>query len=292
MKIVILGAGGQVGRAVARLGGQQAVDVLSLGREQLDITDSAAVIAALQAAEPSIVVNAAAYTKVDAAEANRALSFEVNRDGAAIVAGACHRFRLPLVHLSTDYVFDGQKRHAYVESDPIGPLNIYGESKEAGERAVRQCHDHHVILRTAWVFGSDGANFLKTVLRLAETRDEWGVVDDQLGTPTSTADLAAAILCVATQAARGADCWGLYHFAGSEDATWYDFATEIIEAWWRRTGRRPTIRRLTSAEYPTSARRPRNSRLDSRLFEARFGVRAAPLGQRVEQAVGVILAKP
>jgi dTDP-4-dehydrorhamnose reductase len=289
MKIVVLGAGGQVGQAVGEQATRLGIDAVLLPRDRLDITDAESLSSLLRTAAPSAVVNAAAYTRVDDAEIEGELAFRINRDGAANVARVCNRFGVPLVHLSTDYVFDGRKPAPYIESDAVSPLNVYGKAKERGEQMVLQLHDRAVILRTAWVFGPKGTNFLKTMLRLANTKDEWGVVADQVGTPTSTADLSIAILAAADQATRDRACSGLYHFAGGDVATWFSFANIILDARARRTGRRPTIHPLTTAQYPTPARRPLNSRLDSSLFEARFGIRAVPLAQRVDETIGTLL---
>lgn len=291
MKIVVLGASGQAGQAIGELAGEQGIDALLFARQQVDITSAAAVVSALGAAGSAVVVNAAAFTEVDAAEVNPPLAFEVNCQGAAIVAEACRRCRLPLVHISTDYVFDGEKAAPYVETDPARPLNVYGASKEAGERAIRRTHDWHVIIRTSWLFGPARKNFLKTIVKLAATKDSWGVVDDQLGTPTSTADLAAAIVAVARRIAAREECWGVYHFAGDEAVTRLAFARSIVRAQATYTRRYPTLHPILSADYLTAARRPSNSRLSSRLFEARFGVRAGPLARRIDQAVDRIFSR-
>jgi dTDP-4-dehydrorhamnose reductase len=290
MKIVVLGGAGQVGRALDERCRQEGILAEAVRRQHLDIMDADALVAFLRNAGPAVVVNAAGYTRVDKAEADREMAFRINAEGAAVVADACNHLGLPLVHLSTDYVFDGQQHRPYSENDGARPLNVYGESKRAGEQAIRLRHDHHVILRTAWLFGPHGSNFLKTMLQLAEVKDEWGVVCDQCGTPTSTTDLADAIILVSRSAGRREPCWGLYHFAGAEDSTWFEFADSILDAWSRRMRRRPTIIPLTTAQYPADARRPTNSRLDSRLFQNRFGHRAAALSQRIDETVDRLLA--
>ena len=240
---------------------------------------------------PDVIVNAAAYTKVDLAETQPDEAFRANRDGPAVLAAASAAASIPLVHLSTDYVFDGSKSSPYVESDQVAPLGIYGRSKEAGEQAVRQRCREHVIIRTAWMYGRHGTNFLKTMLRLAAQRAAWGVVDDQLGNPTSTEDLAAAIMAAAMRAVAKDRCWGTYHFAGCGDATWYDFATEIVSAQAHITGRYPTVKRISTADYPTPAKRPANSRLDSTRFAEVFGVRAKPWRERVGPVVRAVLGE-
>ncbi|MCW5745205.1 MAG: sugar nucleotide-binding protein, partial [Alphaproteobacteria bacterium] len=176
------------------------------------------------------------------------------------------------------------------ESDPVAPLGVYGRTKEAGERAVRSRLDRHVILRTAWVYGVYGSNFLKTMLNLARQKESWGVVADQRGNPTATADLADAILAVAARAEAGTAAWGTYHFAGQGTASWYDFACEIVTVQSRFTGRTPAVAAISTADYPTRARRPANSCLDSARFAATFGVTARPWRERTAEVVATLLA--
>ena len=197
--------------------------MVALSRAEADIADPAAVRAAISRHKPSLVVNAAAYTKVDAAESETEAARLGNEIGPAVLAAACAAAGVPLIHISTDYVFDGSKDGAYLEDDPIAPINAYGRTKAAGERAVRETRVRHVILRTSWVYGEFGQNFLKTMLKLAATRDELRVVSDQRGCPTSTADLAAAILAIAPRLAASDDVWGTYHYAGSrrDDMAWF-----------------------------------------------------------------------
>ena len=218
-------------------------------------------------------------------------AYRANRDGPAVLAAAATTAGIPLVHVSTDYVFDGSKPSPYVESDRVAPLGIYGRSKEAGEQAVRQYCSEHVIIRTAWVYGRHGANFLKTMLRLAGQRSEWGVVDDQQGNPTSTEDLGRRHYRRREEAVVTGGCWGTYHFTGDGDATWYDFAMEIVSAQAQITGRYPTVRRISTADYPTPAKRPANSRLDSTRFAEVFGVRAKPWKERVGPIVQAVLGE-
>jgi dTDP-4-dehydrorhamnose reductase len=188
------------------------------------------------------------------------------------------------VHVSTDYVFDGTKETAYLESDPIAPLGVYGRTKAAGEAAVRAALPEHAILRTSWVYGEFGQNFLKTMLRLARERDELRVVADQRGCPTSTRELASAILALAPRLIARDNVWGTYHFAGSGVTTWHGFATRIVAAQAQITGRKPAVTAITTAEYPTAARRPVNSELDCGLFAKTFGFRARPWEQEADAA--------
>jgi dTDP-4-dehydrorhamnose reductase len=274
--IVVFGGNGQLGQELARTAANQNLPLAALSRSQADITDAAAVAAALATHRPAFVVNAAAYTKVDAAESDAAAAAAVNADGAAIIARACADAGVPLLHISTDYVFDGKKRGPYLESDPIAPLSVYGRTKAAGEAAVRDILRHHIILRTAWVYGEFGHNFLKTIVRLAKERDELRIVADQHGSPTSTRQLATAILGIGSRLAAGADLWGTYHFTGAGTTTWHGFATAIVAAQAPLTGRAPKVTAITTAEYPTPAPRPANSALDCGRFERAFAFRRRP----------------
>lgn len=196
-----------------------------------------------------------------------------------------------MIHISTDYVFDGSKPSAYREDDPISPLGVYGRSKVAGEDAVRQALDRHLILRTSWVYGAHGTNFLKTMLRLARERSELRVVADQRGCPTATIDIADAILSIAPVLAGGAPVFGTYHFAGSGVTTWHGFAIAIVKAQAAFTGRRPEVVPISTSEYPTVARRPANSELDSTRFASTFGLRAADWQERTRAIVSALLGR-
>jgi dTDP-4-dehydrorhamnose reductase len=274
MRIAVTGSKGQVATSLIERAGRQ-VEVVALGRPAFDLTDRAAVLAGLEAARPDVIVNAAAYTAVDKAEAEEALALRVNGEGAGHVAEAAQRLGVPLLHLSTDYVFDGALDRPYREDDRTGPTGAYGRSKLAGEKEVAgRCRDS-VILRTAWVYSPFGANFVRTMLRLNETRDEVGVVADQRGNPTSALDIAEALIAVA---ARVKDdpapaLRGIFHMTGSGEGTWADFAQAVFgEA--EARGRRPTcVKRIATADYPTPARRPANSRLDNEKLARVYGWR-------------------
>jgi dTDP-4-dehydrorhamnose reductase len=222
---------------------------------------------------------------VDKAESDAQAAYAVNRDGPSHLADACREADIPLIHVSTDYVFDGSKSSAYVETDEVAPLGVYGASKEAGERAIRTSLKRHIIIRTAWLYSRHGQNFLKTMLRLAQTRREWGVVADQIGMPTAAADLANAVLAAAKRASRGDAVWGTYHFAGTEEASWHQFASEIVAEWRKYVTCNPAVSPIATDQYPTAARRPKNSRLDSRLFIATFGVSSAPRRLRIASTI-------
>jgi dTDP-4-dehydrorhamnose reductase len=274
MRIAVTGSKGQVATSLIERAGRQ-VEVVALGRPAFDLTDRAAVLAGLEAARPDVIVNAAAYTAVDKAEAEEALALRVNGEGAGHVAEAATRLGVPLLHLSTDYVFDGALDRPYREDDPTGPTGAYGRSKLAGEKEVaRRCQDS-VILRTAWVYSPFGANFVRTMLRLNETRDEVGVVADQRGNPTSALDIADGLIAIA---ARVKDdpapaLRGIFHMTGSGEGTWADFAQAVFgEA--EARGRRPTrVKPIATADYPTPARRPANSRLDKEKLARVYGLR-------------------
>lgn len=289
-RLLVFGAGGQLGQELDVVASGRGVAATLLLRKQADICDRDAVVSAVQHVNPTVIVNAAAYTKVDQAEVESERAFSSNCEGPTLLADVCAERGLPLVHVSTDYVFDGAKPSAYVETDPVGPMGVYGRSKEAGEQAIRARLDRHIILRTAWVYGVHGSNFLKTMLRFARQKQSWSVVADQCGNPTATVDLAEALLAVATRVAEGRAPWGTYHFAGSGDATWHDFACEIIAAQAMFTNRRPTVSAISTADYPTRARRPANSRLDSARFAAAFGVRSRPWQQRTREVVTSLMS--
>lgn len=287
--ILVLGAHGQVAAELMELAARRDAKAIGLGHADADITDRAAVEAAVHTARPRLVVNAAAYTAVDRAETEEARAFAINAEGAENVARAAARTDCPVIHLSTDYVFDGTKPGAYVETDPIAPLGAYGRSKAEGEARVRAENPRHIVLRTAWVYGRFGGNFLKTMLRLARERDELRVVADQRGCPTATIDIAEAILAIDRVIASGGTRFGTYHFAGTGVTTWHKFAEAIVAAQVQATGRRPKVEAITTAEYPTPARRPANSELDSSRFAEHFGLRAQEWHTRTEETVAALL---
>lgn len=270
--ILVFGGSGQLGRELTRAAAARGLPLQALPRAQADIADRAAVAAALARCRPAIVVNAAAYTKVDLAESAVAEAWRGNESGPQVLAEACAGAGLPLLHVSTDYVFDGSKHGAYVETDPPCPINVYGRSKAAGEDAVRGTLAHHVILRTAWVYSEFGNNFLKTILHLAATRDEIRVVADQHGTPTSARDIAEAILHIAPALAADRGLSGTYHFTADGVTTWHGFASRIVEVAGAVTARHPNVTPIPTAEYPTPARRPANSQLDCALLVRTFGL--------------------
>ena len=272
MKLLVLGAAGQIGHELCRLRWPADYRIAGFDRADIDIADRQAVADAVQHERPDIVINAAAYTAVDRAESEAEAAFAVNATGPALLAAACKAAAIPLIHISTDYVFDGSKEGPYREDDPVNPLGVYGRSKAAGDRAVRAALAEHVILRTAWVYSAHGHNFVKTMLRVAAERPVLRVVADQIGSPTSAADIAGAIARIVRRLAAGERHWGTYHFAGGGAVTWHGFAEAIFDlaAPWR--GPPPTVEAITTADYPTPACRPANSVLDCGRIAEVFGI--------------------
>jgi dTDP-4-dehydrorhamnose reductase len=276
MKLLLMGGNGQLGCELRRLAWPAGYIITAFDRGELDIAQREQVVATVARERPDIVINAAAYTAVDRAETEPDIAWASNCTGPANLASACHKAAIPLIHISTDYVFDGSKAGPYCEDDPVHPLGVYGESKEAGDRAVRGALASHMILRTAWLYSAHGHNFVKTMLRLGQERPVLRVVADQIGSPTSAADIAAAIGAIVQQVAAGNTGWGTYHFAGGGAVTWHGFAEAIFElaAPWR--GAAPRVEAITTADYPTPARRPANSVLDCSKIAAAFGIVPRP----------------
>ena len=266
--ILIAGAAGQVGHELATADSPHRL--IALPRSELDISDSAQVIAVIDQHRSDIVINAAAYTQVDRAEEDRDNAFAINCDGVANLARACEQASIPMLHISTDYVFSGNEAGAYREDDEIAPRSVYGASKAAGEAELRSLLDRHINLRTSWVFSATGGNFVKTMLRLGKERDELGIIDDQRGCPTSARSIAGVLLSIADSYLRGDEFeWGTYHFCSQPETTWYGFAREIF----RLAGGYETLRlkAIPTSEYPTPAARPMNSVLDCSKLKASFG---------------------
>jgi dTDP-4-dehydrorhamnose reductase len=286
--ILVFGAGGQLGREVCGDGSGE-FRIRGVTRGDADITDEEAVRGAIDLAAPCLVVNSAAYTRVDHAETEVEKAFRANATGPGVIARACGRAGIPLIHISTDYVFDGDKQTAYTEGDSIAPLGAYGRSKAAGEMAVRDALDRHVILRTSWLYGIHGQNFAKTILRLAAERDELRIIQDQRGCPTGSADVAGAILAIARRLAASAVPWGTYHFAGTGATTWYEFAREIVSVQAEFTHHFPNLVPITTAQFGAPARRPANSELDCARFAATFGFRALAWRERTRQVVTALV---
>ena len=281
-RVLVTGGNGQVGRSIAELASDArfaALDIAVTNRSTVDITDRAGLNAAFDRLQPDVVINAAAYTSVDAAESDEAAATAVNTDGVASLADLCAAHGARLLHLSTDYVFDGTKDGWYVESDPIAPLGVYGRTKAAGEAAARAC-PAHLILRTSWVYATHGNNFVKTMLRIGAELPELGVVDDQVGCPTSAHDIAEALLHLSSL-----DVNGTYHLAGADSASWHEFAVAIFAAADLTTTTNP----ISTADFPTPAPRPTNSRLDSSALADGAGVRLPGWRDSLPGVVSAIL---
>lgn len=278
MKLLVIGSTGQLARCLAEKNGS-AVEVVTAGRPEVDIKECESIRRAIERYTPAVVVNAAAYTAVDKAESEPDEAFDVNARGAGLIAQCCEAAGIPLIHVSSDYVFDGSSSRAYVETDSTQPLGVYGKSKLAGEEEVAAGTARHVILRTSWVFSPFGSNFVKTMLRLAETRDEIAVVDDQIGGPTYAPDLADVILAMATrlpEASIRSDVFGVFHAAGSGEVTWCGLAREIFRLEAAAGRKAPLVKPISTSAYPTPARRPANSRLDCSRLDRVFGLRLPP----------------
>ncbi|WP_131195411.1 dTDP-4-dehydrorhamnose reductase [Lichenihabitans psoromatis] len=295
MRIVVTGQDGQVVRALLSIGADEGVTIVALGRPNLDLAKPETIGPAILAAEPDVVINAAAYTAVDKAEGEADLADAVNGRGAGAVAAAAAQAGVPVLQISTDYVFDGTALRPYREDDPTGPLGVYGRSKLAGEVAAAASNPRHVILRTAWVYSPFGQNFVKTMLRLAATRDEVGVVADQHGCPTSAIDIARVLIEVAKRTAAepdaAANLFGVFHMAATGEAVWADVAEAIFARSAAQNGPHATVRRIATSDYPTPAKRPANSRLDGGKLASVYGLVMPPWQNSLATCVDTLLAE-
>lgn len=276
MRVLVTGSRGQVGHCLAQqLSTMKEVEFLAVDRDQLDITYHAQVDAVVNEFKPNFIINAAAHTAVDRAEQEIELSYAINRDGPHYLAQAANKVGAAILHISTDYVFSGDKPNPYLETDPTAPQGVYGESKLAGEIAVAQACPRHIILRTAWVFCETGNNFVKTMLRLAQARDELGVVADQVGGPTYSGDIAATLITIAQSLHNGNHDYGIFHFAGLPHVSWHQFATEIFNQANEQgiISKVMRVNAITSDQYPTPAKRPANSKLNCQKIEQTFGIK-------------------
>ena len=272
MKILVTGINGQVGSALVRQAQDKGHDVVAISREQWDMAQAPEQGKELVLeAKPDLVINPAAYTNVDGAEDEEAIALKVNADAPRALAKACKQLDIPILHVSTDYVFDGTKEEPYVETDQTNPINAYGRTKLAGELAIQEETEKYIILRTSWVFSKDGKNFVNTILRLAKERDELKVVNDQFGGPTSAGDIAEVLLKLAIQ---HNDQWGIYHFAGQPFSSWYEFAQVILDEAIERNilSKSVILTDCISGEFPTKAKRPKSSRLNSARITKKIGI--------------------
>lgn len=286
-KILVVGAKGQLGRELMEQGSTQEIPIAGIDIDELDITNQRQVQEYFKELEVSLIVNAAAYTAVDQAEKEPDLAFAVNRDAPGYLAAICKQKTIPLIHISTDYVFNGLKKGAYRETDPPSPVGVYAQSKAEGEKRVAEILDAHIIIRTAWLYGVHGGNFVKTMLRLGRQKQVLQVVSDQHGCPTSAEDLAGAVLQIAQRLPHmvGKD-WGIYHYCSKGQTTWYEFATTIFEmASIHESLVVQQVEPISTNAYPTPAIRPLNSVLNCDKIEKTFGVRCKPWRESLEKMI-------
>lgn len=273
MKLLIVGCAGQVGKELV-IRGPKHWDIKAVDRSELDITDHDKVTRTVSEFVPNAIINAAAYTAVDRAETESEIAYLINSTGAANLAKAANRVDASILHISTDYVFSGELDGCYVETDPTGPTGVYGASKLAGEQAVADACAKHIILRTAWVFGEHGNNFVKTMLRLAKDRSQLSIVSDQYGSPTYAGDIANTLLTIVSQLEADDTRWGTYHYSGFPYTNWSGFAAKIFESAHKYAGLTniPSILDIKTSEYPTPAKRPSNSKLDCSHLLKQFNI--------------------
>jgi dTDP-4-dehydrorhamnose reductase len=291
MKFLLLGAAGQVGTELRALTLPDHVELVALDRSELDLADPSAITRVIAAEPWSAVINAAAYTDVDRAENEEAVAFAINSEAPSRLATETASREIPLIHISTDYVFDGRKGAPYVENDKVAPLNAYGRSKLAGELGVCAANPRHVVLRTSWVHSPYGKNFVKTILRLASERERITVVADQRGCPTAARDISRTCLNIAVRCASAPARapYGLYHFTGAGETTWFEFARTIVEVAAARLGRSPQVVPIRTIDYPTPALRAADTRLDCTAIVRAFGVELRPWRQAVAETIDCIL---
>ena len=295
MKLLITGAAGQLGKTfVSELKTRRDLQFCAYSRGDLDVTSVDEVQMVIARERPDFVINASAYTQVDLAETEKESASLVNETGPANLAEVCKRLDIPLVHFSTDYIFDGSKKGAWSEDDTPAPLGVYGASKLAGEKAITQIHSKHLIFRTSWVFSEYGHNFVKTMLHVGSLREKITVVDDQAGKPTSAREIVRLVLAILPIAE---DKWGIYNLAQPEVVSWYGFAQAIFEQargqetnYWKQKLQVSELTPILSSEYPTHAQRPANSELDSSKIESTFGLQIKPwresLGETIKALIG------
>jgi dTDP-4-dehydrorhamnose reductase len=289
-QVLVTGGGGQVGRALARFPWPDGWEAIALGRDALDLADPLAIARAVAERPWAGVISNGAYTAVDKAEQEPIAAWTVNALAPAAIAQACAKAGIPLVHVSTDYVFDGEAEYPRRPDDPASPINVYGASKLGGELAVRTAGGRHAIVRTSWVVSPDGQNFVKTMLRLAGELDLLRVVDDQRGAPTSAADLAAALAAITMRLADDPDApTGTFHFTDAGTASWADFASAILARSALRGGPSAAVERIATADFPTPARRPRNSLLDCSSTHEAFGISARPWMEALDEILDELI---
>jgi len=293
LKILITGSKGQLGWELVRQSKDFGFEVLAIDLPELDITDPFQVENMVAESQASLVINAAAYTNVDKAETEQELAFAVNTYGPANLAGSCAKADIPLIQISTDFVFDGKKGTPYIESDPVSPLSVYAKSKADGDNKVRSHIKEHIILRTSWLYGVHGQNFVKTMLRLGKEKKIIKIVADQFGSPTSATDLAEALLTIADRIQNGSRVdWGTYHYCGHGVTTWHRFAEKIFEITRKYESIRITnVEPVTTAGYPAKAKRPPFSALDCSLIKKHFGITPKPWQESLKIMIDRIYSK-
>ncbi len=286
MKLLITGCEGQVGRCLVRQLSHN-VELLALNSQQLDITQQTDVQHVIRQFLPDVIINAAAYTAVDKAETEQENAFKVNSDGALYLAQAADDVGACILHLSTDYVFDGEKTTLYQEDDIAHPLNVYGASKLVGEQAVSQACERHIILRTAWAFAEDGHNFVNTMLKLALKQQTLNIVADQFGAPTYAEDIAKALVSIVEQIQSGYSAWGIYHYCGSPYVSWFQFAQTIFEqaVIQGRLKKQPELIPIATHQYPMPAKRPKQVKLSCQKIEQVFGIKPSDWQTAIMQIV-------
>lgn len=292
VRIAVTGTTGQVVSAILAAAPSD-VEIIALGRPDIDLADPDSLRQPIVAVRPDVIVSAAAYTAVDKAESEPELAQAVNGVAPGVLAAIASDLGVPVIHLSTDYVFDGSKPGPYVEDDVTGPLGVYGATKLAGEIAVRAATDDHVILRTAWVYSQFGGNFVKTMLRLAQSRDEVSVVADQRGCPTCAVDIACAVIAIARQLKdnESSALRGTFHLSAPDEASWADFATAIFAGLAARGGKTVGVNSIATRDYPTPARRPANSRLNGDRLAAAYGIRLPSWRQSLDGTLDILLSE-
>lgn len=295
MRILVTGRNGQLATALSEeAASDNDLEVVALDREELNICDEDAVQHAVARVEPDVIVNAAAYTAVDKAETECTQAFAANEGGPRLLARAAAKRDIPILHVSTDYVYNGEKKSPYVEEDPVAPASVYGASKLAGEIAVAKANPKHIIIRTAWVYSATGNNFVKTMLRLATNCDQLKVVDDQHGNPSYAPHLAQATLCVVRRLLEepGFEPWGVYHLAGTGTTTWCGLAREVFHRSEAAGGPHASVGAITTSEYPTPAKRPANSQLDCAKAKETFGVELPEWRTGVSDCIARLMRDP
>lgn len=284
-KILIVGSGGQVGQALSSA--QNSHQIIALSHRDLNLNDHKEVFKSVEKYNPDVLINAAAYTNVDKAEEEIDKAFAINRDAVQNLALVCSNFSIPLFHISTDYVFNGDKESSYTEEDAVCPINVYGQSKTEGEKAIRDNLDQYIILRTSWVFSATGNNFVKTMLKLGLDHNRLSIVNDQKGCPTSARSIAEVLLRLVEKYLKGHEMtWGTYHYVNKPATTWFDFAQKIfdISKSYNRSPK-PLLLPISTSDYPTAAKRPKNSEMDCNKIKKSFNIKQSDWNNELKMVI-------